>query len=441
MAYRESYLQLQQTRSRDVLASFGGARARLAMTPAVILVFYVWTLLVLLNCYLTPNPYAAHHSGKAGFEGSVVSEAWYVSPAWLILAALAMACLYTTNRFPRDYILYIAIFFQLASGCLTEDIFIKPQTYVYDALMYVTCAMIAYGDARATFRSRWEGRLLLAVYAITCLGLALTALLPETFGHFGNFTRERRGETTLWYAVAHNVLLSSLAVYGLLKGAPWNWKNIAWIMPWAITFCVILMTFTRTAAILDICGFCMAFYLYRPARKVLFFIVLPLAFVASGYITYFVLAENDWNSFIDSEPRLDLWAAHLSAIKTSPLFGVGNHAIEGTYTYGQAFSEIGMLAWASRYGIVFAACMLFMTLRGARCAIKLFAKSAPRVKSSTLLDIACPVIIFTIFFGCVVGGFNRILDFGSFAFYYALFYCYYRVQVLDHQTYHCLKRR
>jgi hypothetical protein len=268
-----------------------------------------------------------------------------------------------------------------------------------------------------------------------CAGLFLSYLHPDTFGHFGDFTRERRGEVTFWYAVASNVFLSAFAVYGLLHGTRLWLRQVAWVIPWATSAFVILMTFTRIYILLDLCGFCTAFFFYRPMRRILIFAILPAIFVASGSISYFILAGNDWEEVLANESRLDLWSAHLSAATSSPFFGVGNFELGETFIYGNAVSEIGMLAWASRYGLLFAGCMLYIALRGVRSGIRLFTKTAPMAKSKPILDIVCPVILFTYFFGCAFSGMNRILEFGSFAFYYALFYCHYRVQALNATVY------
>jgi hypothetical protein len=138
--------------AHDIRTFSSRSHLSLERTPAIALVFYGWTLFVILNCILTPNPFAANHSGKAGLDGAIISETWSISPAWFLIVVSILVVFFTAKGFPRDIILYLAIFLQFLSGCITEDYFEKPQTYLFDALMYALCAALAYRDTRTAFR-------------------------------------------------------------------------------------------------------------------------------------------------------------------------------------------------------------------------------------------------------------------------------------------------
>ena len=260
------------------------------------------------------------------------------------------------------------------------------------------------------------------------IGAFLSLIRPETFGHFGDFTRETRGEVTLWYALGLRAFLASFACYGLLSDIRW-YSRIIWIIPWFFYVLVLVMTFTRSGVIADFSGLLIALFLHRSFR-VFAIIGLALIFLISmDTIQFFIFAEKNWDSWLYSEPRIILWKSHLEAIQSNLLLGMGNKALDNKVAFDTIFqSEIGLLAWISRYGILYATCMGFLFIRGVTHAARLFMQNMNLGARETFLDLMCPIIVFSGLPIHLFTGYSRILEFESFAYYYSLFYCFYRVR-------------
>ena len=431
--YRESLDNSQSTRSQRSGIAWSRPASWLDKTPAVVLLFYGWTLCVAVNCYLTPNPYAARHSGQAGFQATTISERWFISPAWFLLVVSPIVVLATVKRWPRDPAIPLAILLLWASGLITEDFFSGPKSYVFDAMMLLLCAMAANRDAVGRFPASWQAVLLASIISIMFSGALLSLSMPATFGHFGSFSRTNRGELTLWCAVGIRAFLAAFAAHGLFVAKGWYWK-IAWALPWGAATLVSLMSYTRGGVIADMAGLAIAVILVRPAKMVVPILVAATAAITSVSVQEFLLAGNDWNGFVQTEPRLVLWSCHLSAAASCPLWGVGNDALTQDFVVGDASTEIGMLAWASRYGGLYAITMGYIVFRGLRSAKQLFLNSLHGVNTALRMDIVCPIILFTNLGVHILNGYSRILEYESFIYYYTLFYCYYRVRAASAQS-------
>jgi hypothetical protein len=430
--YRESLDNSQSTRSQRSGIAWSRPASWLDKTPAVVLLFYGWTLCVAVNCYLTPNPYAARHSGQAGFQATTISERWFISPAWFLIVVSTIVVTATAKRWPRDPAIPLAVVLLWVSGLITEDLVASPKSYVFDTMMLLLCAIAAERDAAGRFFSSWQTLLLAGVISIMCSGALLSLCMPATFGHFGSYSRTDRGELTLWCAVGIRAFLAAFAAHGLFVAKGWYWK-LAWALPWGAATLVSLMSYTRGGVISDIAGFALAVMLVRPAKTVVPILVLAAAAVTTASVQEFLLAGNDWNGFVQTEPRLVLWSSHLSAVASCPLWGVGNDALAHDFVVGDASTEIGMLAWASRYGGLYAIIMGYIVFRGLRSAKQLFLNSLHGVSTALRMDIVCPIILFTNLGVHILNGYSRILEYESFIYYYTLFYCYYRVRAASAQ--------
>ena len=121
--------------------------------PTIGFIFYGWSLFVLLNCYLTPNPYSAIHSGRASINAEYFSVAWRISPAWFVIIVSMIVVIITSKQAPLDKCVPFSIILMFISGLYTNDISTNLKTYIFDSVMLILCAFAAYRDAmNAPFR-------------------------------------------------------------------------------------------------------------------------------------------------------------------------------------------------------------------------------------------------------------------------------------------------
>ena len=394
--------------------------------PSLVLVFIGWSILVLLNCYFTPNPYSAVHSGGASLNAEVFSETWYISPAWFVGIVSMFVAIITFKRITFDIFVPLSIMIMWFSGIYNSDLYISFKTYIFDSLMLIFCSTVAYRDAINNFHTKWKNTILILIIFFMTTGAILSLLRPETFGHFGDFSRETRGEVTLWYALGLRAFLAAFACYGLMSDIRWHNKAI-WIMPWIAYIIVLIMTFTRGGVLADLIGLFVALLLHRSFRWLAVILMILVMAISADSIQYFVFAEKNLTDWIYTENRMVLWQSHLEAIRSHFFFGMGNMALENKIAFDTIFrAEIGVLAWISQYGILYALSMGFLVFRGVLFAKKLFIQKTSTKIGDSFLDLICPVIVFTSLPIHLLTGYSRILGFETFAYYYAIFYCYYR---------------
>jgi hypothetical protein len=409
-----------------VTQSFESIVADKHRSPTLVMVFYCFAILGLINCYLTPNPYSATHSGNAGRAAAVISESWAISPAWLIAAAMSSVALFTVRTTSRDLPLVAAFIVMWLSGVSTESYVPQLVTYIYEPVVFLMCASLAYRDAHGELKRNWENRLLPVVIILMLFGASMSFFRPETFGHFGDFTREKRGEVTVWLATGVVVFVGPLMVLGVYKARNWYTKYIWWapLCGWLL---VTLLEHNRGAVVFVIVGMLGISYILKSGLgKVTVILVALLGAVFAGPLLLdYILIGHGWDEFFE-DSRIKLWEINLNLFRDNVLFGIGPIRMEQALLDSPARSEIGMLRWFSNYGVVFGGVMTYVTFRGVWGAIRLLGcvnKARNEIRS---LDVVCAVTVLLSILEHVFSNYSRILDFHSFAYWYSLLYSCYR---------------
>ena len=363
---------------------------------------------LLLAFFATPNPYAALHSGRVGFDASVTSDALAINQALLISCALAMAWLIRAQPVLRaPLVLCIGFVSLLLSGVWNGTLFDKPHSYAYDMGSFLLVSTLALAPHRSEN--------LKTLYWLSCLAILLALLAaflqPSRWGapNFA-FSRIDRGELPLAAYLGCYLLFPALTF--VARDIPLWFRLAAWSV---ISFLTIAM-FSRTPIYLFVMpaltyGLC-------AIRSRLLFCLLSAGLVAFATISLIWFAENvDMDLLLTG--RLELWLFHLKQFAESPLLGGGAFLATRSSDYmGAAESEVGVLKSFAEHGIVWGGTQLWVVATACISALRwLRSKEDPSMSMYGLVVLtATPLFL--------LEGFSRILSASEAIFWLCAFRLY-----------------
>jgi len=389
-------------------------------TPLLIKLFYLYAFFMAINFFLTPNPYSAYHSGHAGLHGNVISNSFYISPAYCLI----MACIITTILNPRklrvDLITIPTIAFMILSGLMNGWLYEAPQTYAYDTIILLLCSHLAISDSKQRYKDLWVKPFFICIYVLMIAGVVLSFFRPEIYGHFGDFTRTTRGEVTFWKALCIYPFFAPIALYGIAKTSN-KITKLLWAVPFLGQLFVLFSTYMRAGVLCY--SFLLAIYYHFESKKYrwIFISILILGVIlTSRYIMNYFFLGNHFGDLLDNEPRIILWHGHICVFFAHPIEGVGR-LVEPFL----ARSEIGILRWFSMNGLFFALCMCIIVFRGVWFAWQTMKKQLTRKSNIDPFAFFCCCIVFQALLVNIFNGYTRLLSLDVFMYFYSLLYLYY----------------
>lgn len=370
-----------------------------------------------INFFVTPNPYSALHSGRAGLEHSVVSVQFFISPAYLILIALILLALYV-KKIAFDYKILIAMGFLILSGLYTQALMSNPTTYLYNVLSFVfmsSLAIIAYNftDKKDITNLKKVAKTLTV---ILFLGVCLAVLFPNRYGVLPfEFSRLSRGEVTFWNVTGMFVLYPAIAilVYRRYKIATYIFFSLIMTM-------IILSTATRASFVLSLLPFIIVIlFNIKMVYKLIFFtLLIPVVLLFYKTIIGFFVGGDTNTSTDISNGRFDLWNYHWEYLKENPLLGSGAYFVDrmGNYS-GGANSEIGALMWFSENGVIFGAILLLIVAKAVFVGFRLMLKG----EKTTDVELFFSILVLSMLPN-LVQSYGRILSVEDMIFWFSVFF-------------------
>lgn len=376
------------------------------------------------NFFLTPNPYAAGHSGGAARWAGVYSESWSINVAIIMATALLGSLALRVRVVHRGsfYLCWLLISYFLINSLITSGIFINPTTYIYTCLAFCAVVVLAKNES-SRFYSFNINLFLLLIFSLYLMSLFLALVRPGIWGWPPlQFGRDVRGELTFSLKTGLPLILVP-AFLVFYKGKS---KVPALIV--VLLFLVELSFYTR----LTIYKFVAPLFIYAgsvilkraPVSKTVATNFIFLSLLASSVVFAFFLDMAGVNfQMIEGylTGRMELWLFHLEVFLDNFWFGFGPDVIAQLGYSGQAVSEIGVLAAFSHYGVFFGFFQVLVVFISAK-------------KSFFVLTIKDGQELHAIFFSLVVltyfpiwllfGGW-RVLNAESFIFWYAVFFMFF----------------
>jgi hypothetical protein len=402
----------------------------LARVPLGVQAFVLYTLFMLVNCYFTSNPYSANHAGRAGLEtAEVISERWFISPAYGVMASALLALIMSLRAIRLDLSVCLIVVMLACSGLYNGAITDYPRTYLYDSIIFLLCSILASLDVSRPYGHNWLNSALGYTAFLLALGFALSTFRPDTYGHFGDFTRERRGELTLVSVTGVFPLLTAFGIAAYVGAKTWLNKSAALALVVLHLFLNLLYA-NRAAMISTVAAILIFAYVRsRTAAKRLVFAVALVSVILlwSGTAMQYVGLGYEITDARVLNGRAALWEAHWNAFLEAPWFGSGAGVLDRLNCEIGATSEIGALRWFSEYGIFFGIGMAAILFRGFLAAWQMASRQAQAQERPRILDLLCPQIVFASVLVNIFEGYSRLLTYDAFFYYYSLLYCCARV--------------
>lgn len=390
-----------------------------------LIVFFVFCLLMIINFFLTGNPYAARHSGGSAKWVEVYSTQWTLHTGVLMILSMITAIVLKVRRLPvKPLIIFIGIgIWMLASGFYSGALWSFPATYFFNIAAFLAISIIAFNDTRQ--QRLFYGRpFFLVVLFLYFLGIILSLMRPGIWGWIPlSFTRSVRGE----------VVLASITSLPLLLTAGFvAFKETRTIIIFLIVVCFSIVEFsfmTRTTQWMIV--FPLSIHLLfnvfqkRIKKKVTSKIIINSVFISYFsafflciYSYLYFLRPDEFEIFLNG--RLGLWHWHWNLFMENPFWGVGVFPEQPFYYNGKAISEIGLLAAFSQYGLPFGIFQLVVVIG----AIKRGIVSLLDENSSQLAKLS-GLIVITMFPIWLLGGSWRILNAQDLLFWYSVFFLFF----------------
>lgn len=370
-----------------------------------------------MNFFLTPNPFSAAHSGRAGLG---TSDSFFITPAYIVLLSLFLP-LIVQRKIILDYKMIIAVFLLILSGIYTEAILSNSKTYVYNILSFLTVGSLAV----VSFINRGIGefnvlKLAKTLTFILVFGILLAVIFPLRYGYLPfEFSRVTRGEITFWNITGVLILYPTVAILAYKKH-----KVKIFIVISLLMTLIILSTATRAHVVMSLLPFIIVLFLNaKPVYKLLVTIfTLPVLPLFHRPIIAFFSGQNANYSYDITNGRFELWSYHFEAFLASPLFGNGAFFKEraGNY-FGLAQSEIGPLLWLSENGILFGSVMVIFLIKAIHIALRLLKKGKGITDTEFFFS-----VVFLSMLPNIVQTFGRVLNVEDLIFWFSVFYlnCY-----------------
>lgn len=317
-----------------------------------LVLFLVNAALCTTNFFLTPNPYAALHSGGVALDALIRSESFAIQSNILTAASLLVASLYAFRTGPiLPFFAIVFTFLLFTSGLATAAIFQRPQSYAFDAIMMTMVIALARHGALSEMDGRILRKIFRYSFVILVAAVVLALLKPNVWGFLPfEFSRDSRGEATLAAMTGPLALVPAAAV------ALGSISRLERALAYLITATVIASTATRSQLAIALIPL-LAYVVLQtrgPARWVLVALTGMSLFYGFSAFQDRIILQTANQSVLESTltGRLDLWAYYWNAFLEHPWLGGGAFLLERASNYGgTAKSEIGVLKTAAEYGL------------------------------------------------------------------------------------------
>lgn len=390
--------------------------------PALLVLAFAGALLASINFFLTPNPYAALHSGGVAYDVLVRSESFAIQSNIMTMFALAVAYIYT---FRNNAVIPLAplffVVFILASGLASGVIASRPVTYIYDTISFVVVAALARHDARGTVSDE-RLKVLFRLSVMTLLiAVTLALLRPNIWGFLPfEFSRDSRGEATLAAMTGTLLLIPPLALS--LRSISSSERAAAYIF----TVVIVASTATRSLMIMMLLPliFFVAFRHKGLNRLFLTFFTINAVAVAAWMAKDNLILSSRHQTVVEASltGRLDLWTYYWDSFWNAPILGNGSFLLERAWNYyGNAKSEIGLLKTAAEQGGIAAGLQLTAVLLACRSALL-----ALRNQSSSGIEVFTGLLVLSMTPNFVLQGHARVLLVADAFFWYSVFFQMFR---------------
>ena len=334
-----------------------------------IMLFVIYSVLMLINCILTGSPYSAWHSGRVGAYASSIVFTFNIAYV-LLFSVVIVFMLKGCHTYIRNNA-YLLCGICIITGFFNRQIFKYTNTYMFDVLMIFLISNLALNDvvsAKKQLRNI-EFRFISRIIIFSLLfGLILTLLGGGKYGYLPfDFTRSSRGEVTWWVILFLPVLSCIITVIKKMN----NEKIVILSVLASITFIIVLSTSSRTIILLYMVVVAMYVFSQKLSAKKLMFIVI-------GFIGVLLLWSKIWGFFtlggsnsveVVLNGRFGLWKVYWKCFLQNPILGYG----PGVYVDKSigASSEIGLLKDITHYGILFGIVLLIIIVRGIISSIRI----------------------------------------------------------------------
>lgn len=371
-------------------------------------------LLLIVNFFLTQSPFSAMHSGK--ITNNVI-EGYFIVPAYLILFGMIFAFIYKFN-FKINIILVTFIFLSLISGLVNGFIIYSFKSYFYDVLiLFLIATVFQYTPNQITIFDSENGYKIILNLSLlfVVIGFFAAIFFPQRYGYLPfEFSRETRGQVTLWLYSSLYFIFPILSIIALVK---YNLKSYL-IFSFFINL-VIVSTASRVPFLISIIPviIILLYYYKRKSALILAFMVVFLSFFIASIINFIknVFYVEDF-----SNGRDVLWEYYWNNFFEAPFFGKGLSFMQyyGDY-YGKAESEIGLLKIFTERGLLFGFFAVFIFI------ISLYMAHS-NLKNIRKLD-NFSIFMSFVFLSLVVSlfqSYSRIYSFDDFLFWCSSFYLF-----------------
>lgn len=372
---------------------------------------------MLINFFITPNPYSALHSGRTGYDADVFSTSFVIAPNYLILITLIIS-LFFMKYFVVEFKVIVLIVFLLLSACYNQLLLSDFTTYFYDALVLIFLFSISYniknGDGNFIGYKSVMPILTLFVF----IGFILAVLFPNRYGYLPfEFSRTTRGQVTLWNVLGIYTLYPVLSIFMFVK-----YKKKFFILISLIMSVIILSTSSRAFFIISVTPFLIwLLFKIRIGFKNFFLIIISIVFlIFNKEIINFLKGYNSDSFDISkvSNGRFELWRFHADLFTENPLFGVGINYIGRTNFYdGSAVSEIGILSWFSEVGLLFGLTMILLLVCACVVSITLLINNKKIADNDFVFS-----LLYLSMLPNIIQDYNRVLSIDDMIFWISLFY-------------------
>jgi len=386
------------------------------------ILFGLFCLAMGVNFFLTANPYAAHHSGGAARWMETHSSNWALHVGILMTSVVIITFIVIVRYLSLTSVSMFAVagILIISSGIASSAIRIFPLSYGFNTFCFVGIGLIAFNDARK-FRYFNGRRFITLVLLAYILGIILALVRPGIWGWIPfEFSRSFRGEVTFASIMALPLILTTglvafkqtrtllfvliIASLAIVEFS-FSTRKTIWMIIFPVLVGIVFWGLNRS---------------FIPNRKqkaitilVVFFYFF--AFFISIYLVVRYFSQPELEAFLNA--RLPLWQFHWQLFLEKPLFGVGIFPTQRFLYSGEAFSEIGLLATFSGYGLLFGFFQVFVVLRALKRSVAVLLYD-----SKSELAKFCGLVVITIIPWWFFGGCWRIINALDLLFWYSVFY-------------------
>ncbi|WP_070328414.1 hypothetical protein [Exiguobacterium aurantiacum] len=391
--------------------------------------YFTYAFLMIVNFFLTPNPYAALHSGKAGYQSLVHSTSFFINPAIILLISLLIVWSIVDKKAIFDIRILLLISLMWISSLYNNLIVSSFTTLAYDSIVFLLVSIFALNLQKnkdgQNFTFKTLNKVLIIITFIVILGFILTLLKPNVYGYLPfEFSRLSRGEVTLWNITSVFLIYTTLSIIAYRK-----FKIKVYLFISFFILIIIASTMTRSLILLTVLPFLIyVFFLSKPIVKALF-VLLSILFISIIFkigITNFLMTGLDsagnFSLEIFLNGRLELWSFHFNEFWKSPFLGNGVGFMKESFYSADAVSEVGLLLFFSEKGLFYGLLISYFLLTALFRSIKIL--SGKSNSNSTDLQLFMAIIFLTMLPN-FLQDYGRILNIEDAIFWSALLFLNY----------------